>query len=93
MVVDYFDAPARARLGTRSLARALGSIDRARAAGHTCKRLINMSDAELTGRGHGKGWRRRSAHSSVFPAAIYARSRQPGASHQHCQLGSRHRQR
>lgn len=51
MAVDYFDAPARARLGTRSLARALGSIDRARAAGHTCNRLTNLSDAELAGRG------------------------------------------
>ena len=54
MASDYFCAPARARLGTgfiQTLDRALGSIDRARSAGHTCNRLTNMSDAELAGRG------------------------------------------
>ena len=54
MAVDYFDAPKRTNLGTRffqSLARALDSINRATAAGHTCERLANMSDAELARRG------------------------------------------
>ena len=54
MAVDYFEAPARTGLATRffqSLARALDSINRATAAGHTCERLANMSDAELARHG------------------------------------------
>ena len=54
MASEYFDAHAPADLHTgfiRTLARALDSIDRARAAGHTCNRLANMSDAELASRG------------------------------------------
>ncbi len=54
MAVEYFDAPARTGLGTRfirSLTGALDSINRATAAGRTCERLTNMSDAELASRG------------------------------------------
>jgi hypothetical protein len=54
MAVEYFDAPARARLGTgfiRTLDRALGGIGRAKAAEHTYNRLANMSDAGLASRG------------------------------------------
>lgn len=54
MASEYFDAHAHTRLESgvvRSLARALDSIDRARAAGDTCNRLTNLSDDELAGRG------------------------------------------
>lgn len=54
MAVEYFDTPARTGLGTRfirTLTGALDSIHRATAAGRTCERLANMSDAELASRG------------------------------------------
>ena len=54
MAAEYFDAPAHPHLATRliqTLVRAFGSIERARAAGHTCNRLTNMSDAALARRG------------------------------------------
>ena len=54
MAAEYFDAPARTRLETgfiQTLVHALGSIDRARAAKHTCNRLTDMSAAELASRG------------------------------------------
>ncbi len=54
MAGEYFDASVRTRLETgfiQTLGRALDSIDRARAAGHTCNCLANMSDAELASRG------------------------------------------
>jgi uncharacterized protein YjiS (DUF1127 family) len=54
MSAEYFDAPARRRLGAgffQKLAHALDNIDRARAAGRTCNRLTNMSDAQLASYG------------------------------------------
>ena len=54
MAVEYFDAPARSRLGTgfiQTLVRAIGGIGRAKAAEHTFNRLSNMSDAGLASRG------------------------------------------
>ena len=54
IAVEYFDAPARSRPVTviiQKLFRALGSVGRARAAGHTYNRLANMSDAGLASRG------------------------------------------
>ena len=54
MSAEYFDAPARRRRGVgffQKLAHALDNIDRARAAGRTCNRLTNMSDALLASYG------------------------------------------
>ena len=50
MAVQYFDGPARARLGTgfiKTLDIVFGSLGRAKAAERTFSRLATLSDAEL----------------------------------------------
>ena len=54
MPAEYFDASARRQLGAgffQKIAHALDNIDRAWAAGRTCNRLANMSDAQLASYG------------------------------------------